>query len=110
MPARSSCLAASENPSGRTRCRRQPVLAASRITLPVFGGISGSNNTISNIGSALSHPAKHVTVPPLGTVMQLDNNPELQAFVDQRLKQLQYEAVSIQRSAVRLDQSWHDRF
>src|SRR3989449_8397148 len=39
-----------EKPSGLTRCRRAPVLAASRITLPAFGGISGCTRTISSIG------------------------------------------------------------
>src|SRR5205809_2464674 len=35
-------------PSGSTRCRRQPVLAARRMTLPVFGGISGATRTMLN--------------------------------------------------------------
>ncbi|EGG94204.1 hypothetical protein IMCC1989_221 [gamma proteobacterium IMCC1989] len=31
-------------------CNKQPVLAASRMTFPVFGGISGSNRTILQRG------------------------------------------------------------
>ena len=41
IPARRSWRSSSVKPSGSTRCRRAPVLAASRITLPVLGGISG---------------------------------------------------------------------
>src|SRR5207237_9559197 len=44
-----NCLSSSEKPSGRTRCRPAPVLAARRITLPVFGGISGWTRTISSM-------------------------------------------------------------
>ena len=36
-------------PSGSIRCRLQPVLAASRMTLPVLGGISGCTSTMWNI-------------------------------------------------------------
>jgi SAM-dependent methyltransferase len=36
------------NPSGSTRCRCVPVAAASRIALPVFGGIRGSKKTMWN--------------------------------------------------------------
>src|SRR5665811_833264 len=43
------CLSSIEKPSGSTKCRRHPVLAASRITLPVLGGISGSTRTILNM-------------------------------------------------------------
>ena len=39
------------NPSGLIKCNVQPQLAHSRITLPVFGGISGSYNTMSNMGA-----------------------------------------------------------
>ena len=35
----------SVNPSGWMRWRREPVLAHSRMMLPVFGGISGWNST-----------------------------------------------------------------
>src|SRR3990172_4641640 len=58
MPARSSCLSESENPSGRTRCRRHPEFAHRRMMLPVFGGISGSNSTISNM-SETRKPARY---------------------------------------------------
>src|SRR5438105_2952002 len=34
-----------ENPSGATRCNREPVTAQSRATLPVLGGILGSTST-----------------------------------------------------------------
>jgi hypothetical protein len=43
------CLSSIENPSGSIRCSVQPVLAASRITLPVLGGISGSTRTMWNM-------------------------------------------------------------
>src|SRR5207302_3615944 len=35
-------------PSGATRCRREPVTAHSRATLPVLGGIFGSTSTTFN--------------------------------------------------------------
>jgi hypothetical protein len=38
-----------KKPSGSTRCSVQPVFAASRITLPVFGGISGATRTMWNM-------------------------------------------------------------
>ena len=45
-PARRMSRSSNENPNGFTRCSRTPVLAQSRMMLPVLCGISGSNNTM----------------------------------------------------------------
>ena len=42
-PSTTQARSSIENPNGPIRCNWAPVLAASRIMLPVFGGISGSS-------------------------------------------------------------------
>src|SRR5882724_10511471 len=42
------------NPSGATRCNREPVTAQSRATFPVLGGIFGSTSTTFRRGSRCS--------------------------------------------------------
>ena len=56
VAARLRYLSLTSNPSGRTRCRLQPVAAQVRAMLPVFCGISGSTRTMLNM--ALSSGAR----------------------------------------------------
>src|SRR5258708_2721510 len=54
-----------EKPSGATRCRREPVTAQRRATLPVLGGIFGcSRTTLRGAGAASrKRPCASGTVP-----------------------------------------------
>src|SRR6266513_5038578 len=59
------------NPSGATRCRRDPVTAQRRATLPVFGGIFGSTSTTFSraVAGVRNRPCAAGSCPVFGAAM-----------------------------------------